>query len=83
MTLQIVTLLRFGELAWRVSRQQLTLRFLVLLNFGEYAECFLSLQLVLQNAFCFCVDIILVLLTCLTETQHNRTHLEYAFGNDK
>ena len=48
-----------------------------------YPECFLSLQHVLRNAFCFCVGLILLFTQYLTETQHNRTHLEYAFENDK
>ena len=59
--MQIFKSLRFGELAvnsnspvfsvvelWRVSP-----------NF-MHTECFLSLQHVLQNAFCFCVGLILL-----------------------
>ena len=51
----------------------------MLLNFGE-----LAVNLYIQNVFislqhaCCCVDLILY-----PETLDKRTHLEYAFGNDK
>ena len=47
-----------------------------------FTECLLSLFWFNPLFLCWS-NPLFVYFTCLTETEHNRTHLEYAFGNDK
>ena len=77
-TLQIVTSLRFGELA--VNSNSLIFGVVKLAPDFMYTECFLSLQHVLKNTCCFCVGLIFLFTRM---PNGDSTHLEYAFGNDK
>ena len=63
-TLQIVKTLRFGESAVSSNSPIFSVveRWTVSPNL-MYTECFLSLQHVLQNAYCFCVGLILLFIS--------------------